>query len=92
MSLIRSETGRGRLLVAGATPEPVIYAIKISVDGESALKSARGTLDGDFSGLVHAAEFGGALELESGFGLGIHISRIIGGRADFVVSDPIPDR
>jgi hypothetical protein len=92
MTLIRSETGRGRLLVAGASPEPVTYAIDISVDTESALKSARGTLNGDFSSLIHAAEFGGALELESGFGLGIHISRIVDQRADFVVSDPIPDR
>ncbi len=92
MTLIRSETGQGRLLVAGASPEPVIYALDIRVDTASELKSARGTLDGDFSSLIHAAEFGGALELESGFGLGIHISRIVNDRADFVVSDPIPDR
>ncbi|MGE0665956.1 MAG: hypothetical protein AB7O49_05295 [Sphingomonadales bacterium] len=92
MGLIRSETGRGRLLVAGASPEPVTYDISISTDGASALRSARGTMDGDFSSLIHAAEFGGALELESGFGLGIHISRIVENRADFVVSDPIPDR
>lgn len=92
MALVRSETGRGRLLVAGASPEPVTYAIDISTDGASALRTARGTLDGDFSSLIHAAEFGGALELESGFGLGIHISRIVQNRADFVVSDPIPDR
>jgi hypothetical protein len=92
MPLVRSETGRGRLLVAGASPEPVTYALDIRTDGAGALKSARGTLDGDFSSLVHAAEFGGALELESGFGLGIHISRVIDDRADFVVSDPIPDR
>lgn len=92
MPLFRSETGKGRLLVAGASPEPVTYAINISNDAASELKTARGTLDGDFSSLVHAAEFGGALELESGFGLGIHISRVIDGHADFVVSDPIPDR
>ncbi len=92
MTLFRSETGRGRLLVAGASPEPVTYAINISKDVASELKTARGTLDGDFSSLVHAAEFGGALELESGFGLGIHISRVIDDHADFVVSDPIPDR
>lgn len=92
MQLIRSETGRGRLLAAGASPEPVIYDINIMVDSVSALRSARGTLSGDFSSLVHVAEFGGALELESGFGLGIEISRIVDSHADFVVSDPIPDR
>lgn len=92
MAFIRSETGQGRLLVAGASPEPVNYAISISTDSVTEVKTARGTLDGDFSSLIHAAEFGGALELESGFGLGIHISRIVENRADFVVSDPIPDR
>ena len=92
MALIRSETGQGRLLVAGASPEPVTYAIRISTDNVTELKTARGTIDGDFSSLVHAAEFGGALELESGFGLGIHISRVVDDHADFVVSDPIPDR
>ena len=91
MSLIQSEIGQGRLLVAGASPEPVVYALDI-VAGPGRLKAGRGTLNGQFESLVHAAEFGGALELENGFGIGIQISRVIDGYADFVVSDPIPDR
>jgi hypothetical protein len=92
MSLVQSESGQGRLLVAGASPEPVAYALDIHTEGPAELKFGKGTINGDFTSLVHAAEFGGALELENGFGLGIEISRVIDNRADFVVSVPIPDR
>lgn len=92
MPIVQSESGRGRLLVAGALPEPVVYALDIRTGGPADVKVGKGTISGHFSSLVHAAEFGGALELENGFGLGIQISRVIDDRADFIVSDPIPDR
>jgi hypothetical protein len=92
MALVQSQTGRGRLLVPGGSPEPVIYALDIRVEGPSSLKAGRGTISGHVNTLTYAAAYGGALELENGFGLGIEISRIINNQADFVVSDPIPDR